>query len=144
MSVMEIKRGVPCVASTATIADDAYVVGEVDLADNVGVGARTVIRGDINRIAVGENTVIGANCTLHVTDHNPCLVGSGAIVDTDVILHGCTIENDCVIEKNAIVLNGAIVGEGCIIKADTIITEGKIFPPNSVIEGIPGRAQAGK
>jgi carbonic anhydrase/acetyltransferase-like protein (isoleucine patch superfamily) len=41
---------------------------------------------------------------------------------------------------NSTILNGAEIGENSIIGAGAVVTEGKKFPPESLIIGLPAKA----
>ena len=72
-------------------------------------------------------------------DLQPTLVGDRVTVGHRVILHGCTVEDDCLIGMGAILLNGVRVGKGSVVGAGAVLTEGKQYPPGSLIVGAPGR-----
>jgi carbonic anhydrase/acetyltransferase-like protein (isoleucine patch superfamily) len=124
---------------TAFIARGAVVLGDVDLGKDVSVWYNAVIRGDVDKISIGEGTNIQDLSMLHADAGVPCLVGSRVTVGHRVILHGCTIEDDCLIGMGAIVLNKVHVGRGSVIGAGAVLLEGTEVPPGSVVVGIPGR-----
>lgn len=129
----------PLIDNTCFLASGSQVIGDVTLAKHSSVWYQTVIRGDVNKIIIGEYTNIQDNCTLHVADEHSCIVGNYVTVGHGAILHGCTVQDNCLIGMGAIVLNGAVIGENSIIGAGSLITENKIIPPNSLIVGSPGR-----
>lgn len=128
----------PTIDSDVFLARRSLIIGDVTLAKHCSVWYQTVIRGDVNKIEVGEYTNIQDNCTVHVADEHPCLVGDYVTVGHGAILHGCTVENNCLIGMGAIILNGAVIGHNSIIGVGSLITEHKIIPPNSVVVGSPG------
>jgi carbonic anhydrase/acetyltransferase-like protein (isoleucine patch superfamily) len=124
---------------SAFIAPGAFVLGDVVLGKHVSVWYNTVIRGDTDRITVGDESNIQDLSMLHADPGVPCVVGCRVTVGHRVILHGCTIEDECLIGMGAIVLNRACIGKGSVIGAGTVVTEKKIIPPGSLVVGIPGR-----
>jgi carbonic anhydrase/acetyltransferase-like protein (isoleucine patch superfamily) len=124
---------------TAFIARGAIVLGEVQLGKDASVWYNAVIRGDCARISIGEGTNIQDLTMVHADPGYPCVVGSRVTVGHRVILHGCTIEDDCLIGMGAIVLNGVRVGKGSIVGAGAVLLEGTEVPPGSLVVGIPGR-----
>jgi carbonic anhydrase/acetyltransferase-like protein (isoleucine patch superfamily) len=124
---------------TAFIAPGAIVLGDVQLGKNASVWFNAVVRGDTARISIGEETNIQDLSMLHADDGVPCVVGNRVTVGHRVILHGCTIEDDCLIGMGAIVLNKVRVGRGSVIGAGAVLLEGTEVPPGSVVVGIPGR-----
>src|SRR3974377_2293 len=124
---------------TVFIARGAIVVGEVQLGKDGSVWDNAVIRGDCARISIGEATNIQDLSMVHADPGLPCLVGNRVTVGHRVILHGCTIEDECLIGMGAILLNGVRVGKGSLIGAGAVLTEGLEVPGGSVVLGIPGR-----
>ncbi|HQD26646.1 MULTISPECIES: gamma carbonic anhydrase family protein [Methanoculleus] len=121
------------------IAENATVIGDVTLADDVSVWFGAVIRGDRDRISVGAGSNIQDNAVVHTTIGFPVTVGADVSVGHGAILHGCTIHDRVLVGMGAVVLNGAVVGEGSIIGAGAVVTEGKEIPPNSLVLGVPGK-----
>lgn len=130
----------PVIAERAYIAEGVRVIGDVVIGHGSSIWFNSVVRGDVNYIRIGSYTNIQDGSVVHVqTDTNPTIVGDYITVGHNVILHGCTVGNNCLIGMGAIILNGAEIGENCIIGAGTLVTEGKKIPPNSLVLGSPGR-----
>ncbi|MFA5614978.1 MAG: gamma carbonic anhydrase family protein [Methanoculleus sp.] len=121
------------------IAENATVIGDVTLADDVNIWFGAVVRADRDSIAVGAGSNIQDNAVVHTTPGFPVRIGAGVSVGHGAILHGCTIEDDVLVGMGAIVLNGAVVREGSIIGAGAVVTEGKEIPPRSLVLGVPGK-----
>lgn len=121
------------------IAETATVIGKVRLRENASVWFGAVLRGDNEWIEVGEGSNVQDGCTCHTDEGFPLTIGSNCTIGHNVILHGCTIENDALIGMGSIVMNGARVGRGCIVGAGALITEGKQFAEYSLIVGAPAR-----
>ena len=99
---------------SAFIAPGAVVLGEVSLGRNASVWYNSVIRGDMAPIAIGDETNIQDLSMVHVDEGVPCTIGKRVGVGHRVILHGCTVEDECLIGMGSVILNGArIVGDGC-------------------------------
>ena len=105
----------------------------------MSVWYNAVIRGDTDKISIGEETNIQDLSMIHADPGVPCVVGNRVTVGHRVILHGCTIEDDCLIGMGAIVLNQVRVGRGSVIGAGAVLLEGTEVPPGSLVIGIPGR-----
>ncbi len=129
----------PEVHKTVFIAPTAVIVGRTKIAEGASVWFHCVIRGDINQIEIGKNTNIQDGCLLHVTNRHPLIVAERVTVGHGAILHGCTIESDCLISMGAVVLDGAVVGAGSIVAAGAVVPPGAQIPPNSLVMGVPGR-----
>jgi carbonic anhydrase/acetyltransferase-like protein (isoleucine patch superfamily) len=121
------------------IARGAIVLGDVDIGKDASIWYNAVIRGDTDKISIGEQTNIQDLTMIHADPGIPCTVGSRVTVGHRVILHGCTIEDDCLIGMGAIVLNKVRVGRGSVIGAGAVLLEGTEVPAGSLVIGMPGR-----
>lgn len=121
------------------VAPDATLIGKitVERAGSVWFGA--VLRGDNERITVGEGSNVQDGCVLHTDMGFPLTIGAECTVGHKVILHGCTIGDGSLIGMGAIILNGARIGKNCLIGAGALITEGKEIPDGSLVVGSPGK-----
>lgn len=124
---------------SAFIAPGAVVLGDVTLGRHVSIWYNTVIRGDMAPIAIGDESNIQDLSMVHVDEGVPCTIGRRVGVGHRAILHGCTVEDDCLIGMGAILLNGARVGTGSVVGAGALLTEGLEIPPGSLVLGAPAR-----
>lgn len=120
-------------------APTAAVLGDVDLGDGVSVWFSSVIRGDEDRICIGSQTNIQENCTVHVEEGHPVIVGERVTVGHNTILHGCTIADESMIGMGSIIMNGAQIGKHCFIGAGSLVTEGTVIPDGSLAFGRPAK-----
>ena len=127
------------IANDCFIAKNATLLGEVTVGPQSCVLFGAVIRGDCVEVRIGSQTNIQDLCCIHGDPGIPCTVGDRVTVGHGAIIHGATIENDCLIGIRAVILNGAIIGTGSIVAAGALVPEGKIIPPNSLVMGIPGK-----
>ena len=121
------------------IADSAKVIGDIHLKNNSSVWFGAVLRGDIEKITVGEGSNVQDNSVIHTDPGCPVIIGSGVTIGHMVMLHGCLIDNDSLIGIGAIILNKAKIGKHCIIGANSLITENKEIPDRSLVMGSPGK-----
>ncbi len=124
---------------TVALARNATVMGNVNLARHVSVYPGAVIRADEYEITVGEQTNIQDNCTIHVSVSGPCHIGSKVTIGHNALIHGCTIEDECLIGMGAIVMDRARIGKGSVIGAGALVPEDTVIPPHSVVIGIPAK-----
>lgn len=129
------------VAASAYVDPSAQVIGEVAIGDESSVWPCVVIRGDVGLIAIGNQTNIQDNSTLHSDEGFPLRIGNRVTVGHQATLHGCTIEDDCLIGIGAIVLNGAKIGRGSVVAAAALVPEGMEVPAGSVVMGVPGKVR---
>jgi carbonic anhydrase/acetyltransferase-like protein (isoleucine patch superfamily) len=121
------------------VAPGAVVVGNVEFHDNSSVWFNAVIRGDNERITIGEGSNVQDGCVLHTDPGFPLTIGKNCTIGHMVMLHGCTIGDNSLVGIGAIVLNGAKIGKGCLIGAGALIPEGKEIPDGSLVMGTPGK-----
>lgn len=131
--------GPPDVAATAFVHPRASVCGRVRLDAGVSVWAGAVLRGDTDRITIGEGTNIQDLVMVHADPGVPATVGARVTVGHRAILHGCRVEDDVLIGMGAILLNGSHIGSGSIVGAGALVTEGMRVPPRSLVVGVPAR-----
>ena len=124
---------------SAFLARGVVVLGDVRIGPEASLWYQTVVRGDTEAIRIGASTNIQDLSMVHADPGVPCVVGQRVSVGHRVILHGCTVEDDCLIGMGAVVLNGARIGAGSLVGAGTLIREGMEVPPGSLVVGVPGR-----
>ena len=132
----------PRVHAGVFIDDSAQVIGEVEIGEESSVWMCVVIRGDVNWIRIGKRSNVQDGTVVHVmTKTHPTVVGDNVTIGHGAIVHGCTIEDQCLIGMGAILLNGARVGAGSIVAAGTLLVEGASIPPRSLVMGSPGKVK---
>lgn len=132
-------RKTPQLGLGVFIAKGGVVVGDVSLGDYSSVWYNAVLRGDINRIAVGHHSNVQDNAVLHLADEYPCLVGNYVTIGHSAIVHACVVEDECLIGMGATILDGAVIGEQSIIGANALVTQGTKIPPGSLVLGSPAK-----
>jgi carbonic anhydrase/acetyltransferase-like protein (isoleucine patch superfamily) len=132
-------RKQPTIGSNVYIASTAVVLGDVTLGAHSSVWYNAVLRGDINRIVVGEYSNIQDNAVLHLADDYPCILGRYVTVGHSAIVHACTVEDECLIGMGATILDGAVIGAQSIIGANALVTQGTVVPPGSMVLGSPAK-----
>jgi len=130
----QIKKG-----KNVFIAPGAVVIGEVELGDNVSVWYQAVLRGDSDKIFIGNRTNIQDGAIVHVDLGVSVQIGEDNVIGHAAILHGCTIGNNNLIGMRATIMNNVTVGNCCIIGANALITENTVIPDYSMVLGSPGK-----
>jgi len=125
--------------SSAYIHPLAAVIGDVTLGARVSVWPTAVIRADTATISIGADTNVQDGAVLHVDRGFPLVVGARVSIGHRAVLHGATVEDDCLIAMGAILLNGVVVGAGSLVGAGAVCREGMRIPPRSVVLGVPAR-----
>jgi carbonic anhydrase/acetyltransferase-like protein (isoleucine patch superfamily) len=129
----------PDISKASFIAWNAEIAGRVDLGEGASVWYGATLRGDINAIRVGAMSNVQEGSVLHVDEGQPCIVGDYVTIGHGAIVHACTVGDRCLIGMGATILDRAIIGEDSIVGAGALVTQGKTFPPRSMILGSPAK-----
>lgn len=124
---------------SACLSPYATVCGDVTIGAESSVFAGTQIRGDCEPVVIGSRTNIQENSCLHVSMGSKLTVGNRVTVGHMAMLHGCTIEDNVLVGMGSTVMDDACIGQDSIVAAGSLVTQGKTFPPRSLIMGRPAR-----
>jgi carbonic anhydrase/acetyltransferase-like protein (isoleucine patch superfamily) len=132
----------PKIHATAFVAENAYVIGDVEIGEDSSVWFGSVIRGDVNCIRIGARTNIQDHSIIHVnTGTHPTILEDEITVGHRVTLHGCYVESGCLVGIGSIVLDGARIGGRSLIAAGSLVTPNTQIPPRSLVMGAPARVK---
>ncbi|MGJ8612003.1 MAG: gamma carbonic anhydrase family protein [Octadecabacter sp.] len=126
----------PDIHDGAWIAPGCHLIGKITVMDLASVWFGTTMRGDNERITIGQGSNVQENCVLHTDMGFPMDIGTNCTIGHKAMLHGCTIGDNSLIGMGATVLNGAKIGKNCLIGAGALITEGQVIPDGSLVMGI--------
>ena len=136
----------PSIADSVYIDETALVIGDVTIGDHSSIWPMTVVRGDVNKIIIGNNTNIQDACVLHVTHSSQqqpegfaLHVGNNVTVGHKVILHGCVIEDNCLIGMGSTIMDGAVVHSHVLVGAGSLVSPGKVLEGGFLWLGSPVR-----
>lgn len=130
----------PTISPKAFIAPGAAVIGDVEIGEDSGVWFGCVIRGDVNKIRIGSRTNIQDGTTIHVTrETGPTIIGNGVTIGHAVLLHACTLMDNCFIGMRATAMDGAVVESGAMLAAGALLTPGKRIPSGQLWAGSPAK-----
>jgi carbonic anhydrase/acetyltransferase-like protein (isoleucine patch superfamily) len=127
--------------ATAYVHPLAAVIGDVALGARASVWPFAVLRGDTDRIVVGDDSNVQDGAVVHVDRGVPATIGARVAVGHRAIVHGATVEDDCLVGMGAVLLNRVVLGRGSIVAAGAVVPEGTVVPPNSLVIGVPGRVR---
>ncbi len=131
---------VPKIAPDVFLAENAVVIGEVEIGAGSSIWYGAVLRGDVGLIRVGERTSIQDGVILHCTNgRTQCLIGDEVTIGHGAILHGCVIEDRVLIGLGAIVLDEAHVPSNVIVAAGAVVTEGMKLESGYLYAGVPAQ-----
>ncbi len=130
----------PTIDPGAWVHPSAVLIGDVRLARGVSVWPTCVLRGDMGPIVIGEDSNVQDGSICHdTTDLSVTVVGARCTIGHRVILHGCSVGDDCLVGMGAIVMDNVVVGAGSFIAAGSLVPPGRTIPPGSLVMGSPGR-----
>lgn len=140
MILRSFKGKTPRMDPTAWIAENAVIIGDVEIGPRTNIWYNVVIRGDTNSIRVGADTNIQDGSILHAeTVQGPCIVGNRVTIGHNAVVHGCVVEDDVLIGMSATILSYSKIGSGSLVAAGALIKENTIIPPRIVMAGVPAR-----
>lgn len=146
MAIRDFENILPDISPSCFIENNALIIGEVTIGENSSVWPFAVLRGDVNKIDIGENTNIQDHCVLHVSHAGPynpeghaLAIGNNITVGHRVTLHGCTIHDNCLIGMGTTIMDGAIIHSNTFIGAGSLVTPGKELESGYLWTGSPVR-----
>ncbi len=143
MNIRQYQGFFPVIAESAWIDQSAVVIGKCVLAEDVSIWPNVTLRGDVNKITVGARSNIQDGAVLHTTHDSDltkgsqCIVGQEVTVGHNVVLHGCTIEDECLIGMGAVVLDHAVVQRQVLVGANSLVPSGKVLESGYLYLGSP-------
>jgi len=138
---MNVKFRPEQIDSSAFIASGAVVIGDVTIGAESSVWFGAVIRGDTETIRIGQQTNVQDGCVLHADEGYPCTLGDRVTLGHGAIVHGATVEDDCLVGMRAVVMNGAKIGKGSVVAVGSVVTESTEIPPGSIAMGQPAKVK---
>jgi carbonic anhydrase/acetyltransferase-like protein (isoleucine patch superfamily) len=122
------------------IAPNATIVGDVTMGAGCSIWFNAVVRGDVNKIRMGDKVNIQDGACIHCTyQKTETVIGNNVSVGHNAIVHGCTVEDNVLIGMGAIVMDRARIGTGSIIAAGAVVLEDTDVPPGSIYAGVPAK-----
>ena len=115
--IYDLEKNVPEISADSWVAPNAIIIGKVKLEKNSSIWFNAVLRGDIEKIVIGENSNIQDGSVLHTDPGYPLTVGKGVTVGHMVMLHGCEISDDTLIGIGSAILNKAKIGKNRLKKS---------------------------
>ncbi|SHH63953.1 gamma carbonic anhydrase family protein [Clostridium grantii] len=137
--IINFKDKKPNISSEAFVALTADIIGDVFIKDFSSVWFNVVIRGDIREIIVGEGSNIQDGTVIHTDKKHGVYIGENVSIGHKCLIHGCSINNNCLIGMGSIILNGASIGKNTIIGAGSLVTQNKNIPEGVLCFGSPAK-----
>jgi carbonic anhydrase/acetyltransferase-like protein (isoleucine patch superfamily) len=139
MALYALSNQSPSLHPSVWIAPGAHVIGDVQLDEACSIWFGAVVRGDNAAIRIGPRSQVQDGAVLHTDPGFALTLGAGVSIGHQAVVHGCRVGDHSLIGIQAVVLNGAQIGAECLIGAGTLIPEGRVIAPRSLVLGTPGR-----
>ncbi len=142
--IKKVRGHVPQVGENTFVAENATLIGDVTIGRDCSIWFSAVLRGDVNKIVIGDRTNIQDGVVLHTlydgSKHpSQTIIGSDVSVGHNAIIHGARIGDNCLIGMGSTILDNAVVPSGCIIAANALVRSNEHLEPNSLYAGVPAR-----
>lgn len=131
----------PQIHESAYIHPSAEIIGRVHIGKEASIWPGVILRGDIERITIGEQSNVQDGSIAHTSRGIPVTLGKGVTIGHGAILHGTKIGDYSLIGMGAILLDGSVIGKECLVGAGAVVPEGVRIPPRSLVIGLPGRVK---
>lgn len=140
--IKSFKTHAPKIHETAFIAENAIIIGDVEIGAESSVWYGSILRGDVNYIRIGARTNIQDASVIHVSSKtHPTILEDEITLGHRVTLHGCYVETGCLIGIGAIILDGVHVGKKSLVAAGSLLTPNTNIPPRSLVMGSPAKVK---
>lgn len=140
MNLIELSGQRPRISGNCFVAENATLAGDIELFESCSVWFGASIRAEYEKVVLHSQSNVQDNCTIHTDEGFPCQIGENVSIGHGAIVHGATIESNCLIGMGAILLNGSKIGSNSMVGAGSLLLQGSIFPERSLILGSPAKA----
>ncbi|HNX43358.1 MAG TPA: gamma carbonic anhydrase family protein [Bacteroidales bacterium] len=138
--IYPIKGISPRLGANVFIAENATIVGDVEMGNDCSVWFNAVVRGDVHFIRIGNNVNIQDGVVIHCTYRKyPVTIGNNVSIAHRAIVHGCTIHDNVLIGMGAIIMDGVVIESNSIVAAGAVVSQGTVVEQGSVYAGIPAK-----
>ncbi|MCT4648154.1 MAG: gamma carbonic anhydrase family protein [Carboxylicivirga sp.] len=138
--IKEVRGFTPKIGKNAYLAENATIIGDVEMGDDCSIWFNAVLRGDVNSIRIGNKVNIQDGSVLHTLYQKSVVeIGDNVSIGHNVTIHGAKIEDNVLVGIGATILDHAVIGSNSIIAANSLVLTGTIVEPNSVYAGVPAK-----
>lgn len=138
--ILPVKGVSPKIPQDCFVAENATIVGDVEMGSECSVWFNAVIRGDVNIIRMGNKVNVQDGACIHCTyEKTQTILGNNVSIGHNAIVHGCTVHDNVLIGMGAIVMDNVVIGENSIVAAGAVVLENTHIPPGSIYAGVPAK-----
>ena len=141
MAILKTLRDkTPIIGKDCFLADNAVIIGDVQMGDGCSIWFGAVLRGDVHYIRIGNNVNIQDNATVHATyQKSPTTIGDNVSIAHNAVVHGCTIKDNVLIGMGAIVMDDVVIESNAIIAAGAVVTQKTHVEGGCIYAGAPAK-----
>ena len=140
MLIKSVRGFTPSYGLNCSFAENATLIGDIIMGDEVSVWYQSVIRGDVNSIRIGNRVNIQDGVVIHATYKSASThIGNSVSIGHNAIVHGCLIQDNVLLGMGSIVMDHCEIGSNSIIAAGAVVTQNTTVPPGSIFAGVPAR-----
>ena len=143
MALYALGDSAPDISADAFVHPDCTIIGNVVIGAGATIWPQAVLRGDQNRIVIGEHTSVQDGSVIHCTRELETTVGNDCVIGHLAHLEGCTIEDGALVGTGSIVLHRAIVRSGALVGAAALVPNGMEVPSGAMALGVPAKLREG-
>lgn len=136
----ELNGKKPSHGNNCFFAENAVLIGDVEMGDDCSIWFNAVVRGDVHYIKMGNKVNVQDGAVIHGTyQKSPTNIGNNVSIAHNAVVHGCTIHDNVLIGMGAIVMDDCVVGSNTIIAAGAVVTAGTKVEGGSIYAGVPAK-----
>ncbi len=138
--IKELKGKTPKYGKNCYFAENAAIIGDIEMGNDCSIWFGAVLRGDVHSIKLGNNVNVQDNATIHATyEKSPTNIGNNVSIAHNAVVHGCTIKDNVLIGMSAVILDDAVIESNAIIAAGSVVTKGTHVESGSIYAGAPAK-----
>lgn len=140
MLIKSVKGKTPVISKDCYIAENATIIGDVTIGNGCSIWFNAVIRGDVNKITIGDRVNIQDGAVIHCTyQKHATVIGNNVSVGHNAIVHGCQLQDNVLIGMGAIIMDNCVVESNSIVAAGAVVTQNTIVEAGTIYAGVPAR-----
>lgn len=138
--IREVRGFTPKMGKDCFLAETAVVIGDTTMGDECSIWYGAVLRGDVNTITLGNRVNVQDGAVIHTLyNKSVTTIGNNVSLGHNAVVHGATIQDNCLVGMGAIILDGALVQRGTIVAAGALVLSNTVLEPNSIYAGVPAK-----
>lgn len=138
--IKSVRNFTPKIGDDCYLADNATIIGDVEIGNQCSIWFNTVLRGDVNSIRIGNRVNIQDGTVIHTLYEKSVVeIGDDVSIGHNVTLHGATVNDNALVGMGSTILDHAVVGEGAIVAAGALVSAHTVIPPHTLWGGVPAK-----